>query len=91
MPETLQKLFSSGHVVDVALAFISLEFVVLSLRAVTSARVARMVSLVHALGPGVCLMLALRCALVGAGPLWIALWLAASLPLHIWDVASRRF
>jgi hypothetical protein len=91
MPEILQKLFSSGHVVDVALAFIALEFVVLSLRAVTSARVARMVCLVHALGPGVCLMLALRCALVGAGPLWIALWLAASLPLHIWDVASRRF
>jgi hypothetical protein len=87
----LDSLFLSGHVVDIALAFIAVEFVVLTLRATKGGRVARITTLVHALGPGVCLMMGLRCALVGAGPLWIAAWLTASLPLHIWDVMSRRF
>jgi hypothetical protein len=83
-------LFASGHVVDIALVFIAVEFVVLMLRAAKGARGARIVTLVHALGPGVCLMMGLRCALIGTGPIWIAFWLAASLPLHIWDVLSRK-
>jgi hypothetical protein len=86
----LKEIFASGHVVDIALVFIAVEFVVLTLRVPKGARGARIVTLVHALGPGVCLMMGLRCALIGTSPLWIAFWLAASLPLHIWDVVSRR-
>jgi hypothetical protein len=91
IPDTLQKFFSSGHVVDVALAFIALEFVFLSFKPKNGTWFSRITSLLHVLGPGVCLMFALRCALVGAESVWIAFWLATSLPLHIWDVTSRRF
>jgi hypothetical protein len=90
LPALLENAFAKGYVVDVALLVIALEFVVLALRAKPDVRSARILTLVHALGPGVCLMLALRCALVGADVLWVAFWLAASLPLHLWDVASRK-
>lgn len=90
MADWVEALFSSGHVVDIALAFIALEYVGLVLRAQKAVRLSRFIGLIHALGPGVCLMMALRCALVGADPLWVAFWLTASLPLHIWDMASRR-
>jgi hypothetical protein len=86
----LEFLFAGGHVVDIALVVIALEFVVLTLRAAKGARGARIVTLIHALGPGMCLMMGLRCALVDAGPIWIAFWLTASLPLHLWDVLSRK-
>jgi hypothetical protein len=86
----LEHVFASGLPVDIALGFIALEFVFLLLRVPASARADRAITLVHALGPGVCLMLAVRCALVGAPAFWVAFWLAASLPLHLWDVISRR-
>lgn len=82
-------LFNSGIVVDIALAVIALEFAILLARAPKEDRKARAVALVLALGPGACLMLALRAALTGGHLVWVAIWLAASLPLHIADLARR--
>jgi hypothetical protein len=86
----MEHLFNSGLIVDIALGFIALEFVFLILRVPAGVRRDRAITLLHALGPGVCLMLAVRCALIGAPAFWVAFWIAASLPLHLWDVISRR-
>lgn len=86
----MNAFLSSGHIVDIALVFIALEYGILLFRASRGSRGARAIALIHILGPGVCLMLALRCAMTDAGAVWIGLWLTASLPLHLWDVISRR-
>lgn len=83
-------LISSGHIVDIALVFIVIEFGVLLARPSTMLTSQRVISLILALGPGACLMLAVRCALTDASPMWVAFWLAASLPLHLMDVMRRR-
>ncbi|MBA3811885.1 MAG: hypothetical protein H0X27_09670 [Caulobacteraceae bacterium] len=49
-----------------------------------------MIDLALALAPGVCLLLALRATLTGAGWPWIAAFLAASFPVHILDLRRRR-
>ena len=85
-----QRLITSGHIVDIALIFIIIEFVVLATRASLTPTLERLLALVLALGPGACLMLAVRCALTNAGPIWVAFWLAASLPLHLVDIARRK-
>jgi hypothetical protein len=87
----LASLFSSGLGVDIALGFIGLEFVILFLQAQRGQRVQAAINLMLALGPGVCLMIALRCALTQAGFGWIGFWLTASLPLHLSDIARRKF
>lgn len=90
MDAILTSLFATGLGVDIALGFIGLEFAYLLLRCPQKLRRNKAVELFLALGPGVCLMLALRCALVGAGPIWVAFWLAASLPLHLADGIKRK-
>lgn len=82
---------ASGRIVDIALVFIAIEFAILMMRRSADPLFQRALGVFLALGPGACLMLALRCALTGTSPLWVAFWLAASLPLHLWDVARRRF
>jgi hypothetical protein len=91
MGAVLTDLFTSGLGVDIALLFIGLEFVVLMWRGGAGSWPKTAFNLLLALGPGVCLMLALRCALTSAGIMWVILWLTASLPLHIGDVARRKF
>jgi hypothetical protein len=85
-----ETLFTSGLGVDIALGFIVLEFAYLLWRAPPDTRKAHVINLVFALGPGACLMLALRCALTGTGATWVAFWLAMSLPLHMVDVLRRK-
>ena len=75
--------FAGGHAVDVVLAVIAVEFAWLVWRGRPALDVAL------ALAPGACLLLALRAALTGAGWPWVALWLAASFPVHLTDVARR--
>ena len=87
----LQLIFGSGLGVDIAIAFIAAEFVFLLWRIPAAARSSAVGDLVLALGPGVCLMLALRCALTDSGLGWIAFWLIASLPRHIGDMIKRTF
>jgi hypothetical protein len=86
----VEKLFTSGLGVDIALGFIAFEFAFLLWRAPADGRKTAALNLVLALGPGACLMLALRSALTGSAIVWVAFWLAMSLPLHIADIMRRR-
>jgi len=86
----MAALFASGAVADVILAAMAVEFLILVVRAPAAVRARRAATLAIALAPGACLALALRFALTGAPWPWIAAALAASLPLHWWDLARRR-
>ncbi len=77
--------FASGHPVDLILAVLALEILVFAIwrrRSLVNAIVAAL--------PGICLLLALRAALTGAGWMVIALWLVLSLPAHLADLWRRR-
>jgi hypothetical protein len=84
----VQALFSSGRAIDLILAFIVAEFAVLYWR--RPDRSQPPVDLLLALAPGVLLLLAVRAALTGAGWMWTAAFLAASLPAHLADLSRRR-
>jgi hypothetical protein len=86
----MEALFASGRVVDLILAVMAGEFVWLVWRAAPARRGARALDLVLALGPGVLIALALRCALTGLAWPWVAAFLSASLPLHLADLRRRR-
>jgi len=89
-PSILTHLFVSGLAIDVALAVIALEFLVLCLFGKSGTLGTRAFTLFLALGPGACLMLALRAALTQSSPVWVALFLALSLPFHLTDLARRK-
>jgi len=57
--------------------------------ALTLLRPHRAVDTFSAILPGLCLALALRAALAGAPFLHVALWLALSGPVHLFDMARR--
>jgi hypothetical protein len=78
------QLFASGHAADVILAVLLAEALWLKVaRGWGWGRIAGL------LGPAGLIVLGLRAALTGAPWLWIALPLAASLPLHLIDLRSR--
>lgn len=79
----IQAFFSSGHAADFVLAVLALEAVWLMLRGWSVRQIAAL------LGPAALIVLGLRAALIGASWYWIALPLAASLPLHLMDLRSR--
>ncbi|MDY7097124.1 MAG: hypothetical protein SXU28_03200 [Pseudomonadota bacterium] len=79
----MEWLFASGHGADIVLAVLALEAVWLKSRGWQWRTLAGM------LGPAVLMIFALRCALVGAAWYWIAIPLAASLPLHLMDLRAR--
>jgi hypothetical protein len=81
--------FAGGHAVDLILVVLVIEAVVLMTLGWRRRRWSA-VELVVALGPGGCLLIAVRGALTGAAWPWIALALAASFPLHLADVMRRR-
>ncbi len=77
-------LFESGHAADVILGVLAIEAVWLrDWRRWSYRRIAGL------LGPAVLIVIGLRAAMVGADWWWIALPLAASLPLHLMDLRSR--
>lgn len=80
--------FTRGHVVDLILIIMALEAAWLLVRR-RKDRPGRIVDIVLAFAPGVCLLLALRAALVGAAWPWVALALTASFPLHLLDLRRR--
>ena len=82
--------FSSGHAVDLVLVVILLEFAYLNLRRRGGLRTTTWLDRALALLPGALILLALRAALTGAPWPWIAGLLAASFPIHLWDVVRRR-
>ncbi len=87
----LKALFASGRAVDLVLVVIVAEFVFLSTRRRPRTQGPPLMDRVLAFAPGVCLLLALRAALTGAGWIWVALALAASFPFHLADLARRRW
>ena len=83
-------LFPQGHAVDLILMVIVAEFAFLSTRRKRFGHRPSMIDRVLAFAPGVCLLLALRAALIGAGWPWIAIALSTSFPFHIADLVRRR-
>ncbi len=80
----VDRFFASGHAVDLVLAVLAVEAVILIVRK------HRVLPVVLALLPGALMMLALRAALTGAGWHWVALWLALSWPVHLADLRWRE-
>jgi hypothetical protein len=77
-------LFASGHAADLILSVLLAEGLWLRLRHGWS-----LGALAGLLGPAALIVLGLRAALTGAQWWWIALPLAASLPLHLMDLRTR--
>ena len=77
-------LFASGHAADLIIGVLVIEGAWLRLR-----RGWGWGAILALLGPAALIVLGLRAALIGAGWWWIALPLAASLPLHLMDLRSR--
>lgn len=80
----MTSLFASGHAADVILAVLCAEGLWLRWR-----RGWGWGQVLGLLGPAALIVLGLRAALTGADWWWIALPLAASLPLHLMDLRSR--
>ena len=81
--------FLSGRACDVALLCIVLEAVVLLVRSGRHGALAPL-DVFGQLAAGALLLLAVRCALVGADYRWTALLLTASFPAHMFDLVRRR-
>ncbi len=80
----MADLFASGHAVDVVLAVMLVEAIFLIARRRSAAA-----TIILALLPGAIILLGVRAALTGAGWPWVALALAASLPVHLADLRRR--
>jgi hypothetical protein len=76
----------SGHAIDFVLAVVAVEAAALLWLGKSSTRG----SVLLALAPGVCLLLALRTGLTGGAPVAILFWLALAFPFHLLDL-WRRF
>jgi hypothetical protein len=81
---TVAAFFTSGHAVDLVLAFMAIEAIILI------AMKRRALTVVLTILPGAVMMLALRAALTGVGWQWVAIWLTVSLPLHLADLRHRK-
>lgn len=79
----MDQLFASGHAVDIVLAVLAVELVLL----VRRGNALRPVILM--LAPAGLILIGLRAALTGAPWQWVALPLAASFPVHLMDLARR--
>lgn len=85
----MKDFFLSGRVIDLALAFIVLEAVLLVVLRKRTGRFLQPLDLFGHLGAGACLLLAVRAALTGADFWWFAIFLTASLPAHVFDLVRR--
>lgn len=83
-PDLADILFESGHAADVILLVLGVEAVWLR-----AARGWGWRAVLGLLGPAALIVLGLRAAMVGAQWWWVALPLAASLPLHLIDLRTR--
>lgn len=85
----MAELFLSGHIVDLIVVLVALEALVLAAYRRQGARGLGLAELANMLLPGVCLLLALRGALVDAHWVWIAAFLLLSLLFHMADLRRR--
>jgi hypothetical protein len=80
---------TDGRIVDLVLAVTLVEALVLGSYHHRTGRGLAPAVVLALLLPGVCLMLALRAALIDAWPGWIAFWLAAAFAAHLLDLRQR--
>lgn len=80
---------ASGRIADLVIAVTLLEWLALAWLRRRTGRGIAPAALARALLPGLCLMLALRCALTGALWHWIAVWLLAAGLAHLADIVLR--
>lgn len=80
----IEAFFASGHAADLILGVLLAEAA--WLRARRGWSWGRVLGLI---GPAALIVLGLRAALTGADWWWVALPLAASLPLHLMDLRTR--
>ena len=85
----LQSLIDSGRIVDLMLTVLAVELVVVQIYRRRAGGGIGFLPMLLNLGAGGSLMLALRAALISAGPLWIAVFLLSSLVFHVADQAAR--
>lgn len=85
----MSGLFASGRIIDLVLLLTLIEGLVLAAHRRRTGRGLPLPALLATLAPGICLMLAVRGALVGAWWGWIATCLAASFVTHVGDLRSR--
>ncbi|GJD51637.1 hypothetical protein OPKNFCMD_4392 [Methylobacterium crusticola] len=81
--------FASGRLIDLVLALVAVEAVLLLAWRRRAGHGPAPASLVANLASGACLMLALRAALTGADWRWLALALVGSLIAHLADLGLR--
>lgn len=79
----IENLFETGHAADIVLGVLAMEAVWLKTRGWRPLRILTLI------GPAICIVAGLRAALIGADWWWVALPLAASLPLHLIDLRFR--
>ena len=89
MLELLASSLESGLLIDLILALMVAEAAALALLARWLGRNLPLADILALLLPGALLMLAIRFALTGAGPLAVAVALLAALLAHIADVVRR--
>ncbi|MEM9590082.1 MAG: hypothetical protein AAF967_01940 [Pseudomonadota bacterium] len=85
----MDALVSSGRLVDLILVFVAVEAAGLTVYRIVTGRGLELPAIASMLLPGVCLLLALRAALMGAQPVAVLLWLSVSLLLHLADLWRR--
>lgn len=79
----MQGFFASGHAVDLVLAVLTVEAVWLMIRGHPPRAVLPM------LLPAALILIGLRAALTGMAWPWVAVPLALSFPVHLFDLAAR--
>ncbi|MER2264986.1 hypothetical protein [Methylobacterium oxalidis] len=85
----MAELVMSGRIVEIILALVMVEALVLLAYRARTGRGPAPLNLLCNLGSGAALMLALRAGLTGAPWGEIALWLIVSLIAHLGDLATR--
>ena len=80
---------ASSILVDVVIALLIIEMVLLYAAARSRGRGVQMMTLANS-AAGLCLLLALRSALNDSGPQWIVLALTGALLAHLADLGLRR-
>lgn len=85
----MAELFENGRIVDLILALVVLEALLLSMLWVRTSRGLPPVSLIANLTAGAFLLLALRAALTDGGTVAVGGFLMLALPAHLVDLALR--
>lgn len=89
MIDLVAELVRSGRIVEIALAILFIEAVVLIVLCRKRGTLDRLPGLMAHIAAGACLLLALRAALAGASWFVVALPLAGALVAHVVDLAIR--